>query len=660
MLEALRTRFNTLWQTDEAFNDPGHASDDAETILRVAGHGRALDVGCGNGSLVRALIRQGMDAFGIDISDVAIKRSALLTPDRFFEGQAQDLPFEDGRFDVVFSRFCLDELDENALTKALAEMKRVCSGPLILVVRTSAHANADTLPRFMDRNQWEEYLLAASFRKHPDHYVLNHLLNLHNGMPEAFFIMERGLEDESFLCMAGIESDARAFLAHRAALYVRPHDVVAVADTDAATAYVVARRTRAATVIAIAERAQAAMKAYSLPELPLHFTNQDANVIADTAIVYTSRNVIDELITPRWQLTPGGRLILFISGRPDLEIVSVASWKLETWLSLDVPAKGPPRILDRLQSETAERLCDECLHFLVFSLTPFFPLPLGLDRQPAPFKGTPMENYLNPWLMRALIVIGSRVENADIRKDWANHTLETLPWQSPDVGAALCNLIYMQLEDVEMDANLFEKARNYLTCAPANTTVLRWQISIAYALALRSRNHGQFFEMEQYLEYVLDRPAQDYSPLLLTKTVGAALMLAMLQLATGRQIEAASLLEKTYFEVRKLVGNALVGSNELPEAYETSEIVQIINGLGEMAAMAANLRQRIVRSSLLYEQKPNSMEIELEKSKQQIAKISAEFQSTIDYLAKVTEARDFFQGLYSVTAARLKSLNASE
>jgi ubiquinone/menaquinone biosynthesis C-methylase UbiE len=104
---------------------------------------RVLDVGCGTGSLAiaasRAVGKSG-SVIGIDPSPEFIRRAAAKARRArmnatFQAGAAQDLPFEDGSFDVVMCTFVLHQLPPAALHKAAAEMARVVQpGGRVLIV----------------------------------------------------------------------------------------------------------------------------------------------------------------------------------------------------------------------------------------------------------------------------------------------------------------------------------------------------------------------------------------------------------------------------------------------------------------------------------------------------------------------------------------------
>lgn len=105
-----------------------------DALLRIAGirPGEAvLDVGCGTGTLALACARQaGPDArvFGIDASDEMIaraRRKARGTQVQFVLGTVEALPFEDARFDLVFSTLMLHHLPRPAREACAREARRV-------------------------------------------------------------------------------------------------------------------------------------------------------------------------------------------------------------------------------------------------------------------------------------------------------------------------------------------------------------------------------------------------------------------------------------------------------------------------------------------------------------------------------------------------------
>ncbi len=83
-----------------------------------------LDVGTGTGVFAEAFARESLQVTGIDPDGELLGRARRFVPGvRFLKGVAEDLPFEDGAFDLVFLGHVLHETDDPV--RALAEARRV-------------------------------------------------------------------------------------------------------------------------------------------------------------------------------------------------------------------------------------------------------------------------------------------------------------------------------------------------------------------------------------------------------------------------------------------------------------------------------------------------------------------------------------------------------
>src|SRR4051812_33835099 len=71
-----------------------------ELVVQSLGvsNGRVLDVGCGTGRLVGALDEHGFDVWGVEPSPAMREQARRRLGDRIADGQAEDLPFDDGHF----------------------------------------------------------------------------------------------------------------------------------------------------------------------------------------------------------------------------------------------------------------------------------------------------------------------------------------------------------------------------------------------------------------------------------------------------------------------------------------------------------------------------------------------------------------------------------
>lgn len=96
---------------------------------------RILELGCGGGTYVRLLAGLGYRTIGLDYSLPSLQRAVAADPGRkglYLSGEAYQLPFAPGSFDLVLSIGVLQALSEPA--RALAEMTRVLRPGAALVV----------------------------------------------------------------------------------------------------------------------------------------------------------------------------------------------------------------------------------------------------------------------------------------------------------------------------------------------------------------------------------------------------------------------------------------------------------------------------------------------------------------------------------------------
>lgn len=123
------------------FEDPAHVTRVHEryaaTLRLLARHGlhplgglRILDVGCGDGTLLRQFVQWGAspaDLAGLDLRDDVVRRAAELGHGMDLRvGSAAALPWPDGSFDLVCQQTVFTSiLDGDVRRKVAAEMARV-------------------------------------------------------------------------------------------------------------------------------------------------------------------------------------------------------------------------------------------------------------------------------------------------------------------------------------------------------------------------------------------------------------------------------------------------------------------------------------------------------------------------------------------------------
>jgi SAM-dependent methyltransferase len=101
--------------------------DVVDEVLAPAGR-TVVDVGCGDGALVRALARRGATAIGIEVSAGQLARARAQEPvadERYLEGSGEALPLPDDAADAVVMLQSLHHVPPAAMDAALAEALRV-------------------------------------------------------------------------------------------------------------------------------------------------------------------------------------------------------------------------------------------------------------------------------------------------------------------------------------------------------------------------------------------------------------------------------------------------------------------------------------------------------------------------------------------------------
>jgi ubiquinone/menaquinone biosynthesis C-methylase UbiE len=87
-----------------------------------------LDVGCGEGGLVRWMRTRGARVVGAECGDEMRRRALAADPahsDDYLDAEGQDLPFDDARFDVVVYSYSLHHVPVDDIPNALDEARRV-------------------------------------------------------------------------------------------------------------------------------------------------------------------------------------------------------------------------------------------------------------------------------------------------------------------------------------------------------------------------------------------------------------------------------------------------------------------------------------------------------------------------------------------------------
>ena len=121
----------------------------AEPVLKLLNKDKnncILDLGCGNGSLVKRLIDSGFNAYGTDASISGIELASESLPDRFAlqDLSKDDLPekFEPLNFDTIISTEVIEHLYDPRKFIAFSKKILVRNGGGQLILSTPYHAAA--------------------------------------------------------------------------------------------------------------------------------------------------------------------------------------------------------------------------------------------------------------------------------------------------------------------------------------------------------------------------------------------------------------------------------------------------------------------------------------------------------------------------------------
>lgn len=101
---------------------------------------RILEVGCGNGKTLAALLESGFEAVGIDFSEEAVEACKRYLGHGIEVKCASvlDIPFPDGSFDGAVMFHVLEALTSEEAAKASAELKRVVKKGGFIIARAFA------------------------------------------------------------------------------------------------------------------------------------------------------------------------------------------------------------------------------------------------------------------------------------------------------------------------------------------------------------------------------------------------------------------------------------------------------------------------------------------------------------------------------------------
>lgn len=146
--------YETYWRTSRGSYSERFVAQVCETF----GFDSVLDVGSGDGTVVRQFLKRQKQAYGIEYSKEATKTYCpdLMASGHVVNGSLTDLPFADDSFDLVFCSEVLEHIEPNSVEMAVAEIARVAKRNLFLTIslRPSSDNNKYHLT-LRPRTWWE-------------------------------------------------------------------------------------------------------------------------------------------------------------------------------------------------------------------------------------------------------------------------------------------------------------------------------------------------------------------------------------------------------------------------------------------------------------------------------------------------------------------------
>jgi SAM-dependent methyltransferase len=468
--------------------------------------------------------------------------------------------------------------------------------------------------------------------------------------PLESFAEERLLHTD-MLRESGRRSDAHTVRYFMAARYIRPGD--AVLDCACGLGYgahILYQNSRAARVMGIDDSAFAVTYAQSLYGLPgsIEFSLGDAQNLRrlpdNSADFITAFETIEHLPDPERYLAelfrilrPAGRIMLSApdrwvdeSGRdPNPHHLHVYSWE-RLYAEVNdrfLPEKGfiqiaggamkipgGPRVWEEIpcrrlppEKEAEWVLLLAMKDPLLGRTVPYVETTFPLSDDPDWHVGAFGKDYCNPWLLKGMISMGYRLENRELLEDLQQRVLAEYPPDCVDYGAALCGQAYSLLEQNDTPPARLEeltaRAEEYAACGNHNPHVLRWKVSLLYAVALLHRAVGDHKKAEAFFLRCAAYDVLPYSALLGAKTVDALCNAAILAVVQGKRDEAEGSLKKAMQEASRLAQGAWLNIiHDVDRPFEPGfpEMAQLMDKASRACYMLGELRTAALRPGLAF------------------------------------------------------------
>lgn len=358
----------------------------AGTILACCGVGSVLEVGCGDGALLRAMASRGCDARGVDVSADVVEATRRVFPCAEV-GDVRSLNAGEGDVDTVVAIDVLHHLEEHEVAVAIAAIARAARSNIFLRISTLPVEERPKHRTSRPREWWQQRCFEAGLRTHPRAMLAAGYDHMDSQAESVTLVLEKvptqgarewplaRLAKEKQLHMDMLREPGRRADAHVARYMlasglVRPGDTVLdVACGLGYGAHVIAQNSRAARVTGIDIDAGSIAHATALfgddPRVEFRAGDaMDLSHIPDASVdLVVSFETLEHVPDPQRALrefervlTPGGRLIASVpndwtdeSGTdPNPHHLHVYTWD---GLADQVRAAG--LLIERAQAQTA-------------------------------------------------------------------------------------------------------------------------------------------------------------------------------------------------------------------------------------------------------------------------------------------------------------------
>jgi ubiquinone/menaquinone biosynthesis C-methylase UbiE len=148
--------------------------------LKLSENAKALDLGCGIGRQTILLKEFGFDAYGVDISEVAIEQAKALSKTfgynldaNFVRVEKIALPFEDNFFDIAICDSVLDSMEFSFAKNYLNELNRTVKNLLYLNLIASDSSDSSGAEDLLVESQHEQGTIQSFYDENRIRTLIN-------------------------------------------------------------------------------------------------------------------------------------------------------------------------------------------------------------------------------------------------------------------------------------------------------------------------------------------------------------------------------------------------------------------------------------------------------------------------------------------------------